>query len=234
MSEKETKVPHLARTPSTAADRGRRRRFRHPAVLLQLLPGHGDSRGSHPRLRPESPAVRHRPPGRQGEPADRDELLHGQAAPDGPGHDDPAARGDLRLDRAGRPPPRDRASPRPIPSPAGSAPRASSSNPGLPVPRRPSSRGRSSNRAVCPASSSAPRPIPSAPPSRAATRPALPSRLGSRLRPDDPLAAVSRPSPSWPSVRTHRNPRSSSLAGSLDCRHGGAAVRDFPIVAVFG
>ena len=75
------------------------------AVLLELLPGHGHARGGDPRLRPESPAVRHRPPGRQGEPADRDELLHGQAAPDGPGHDDPAARGDLRLDRAGRPPP---------------------------------------------------------------------------------------------------------------------------------
>ena len=108
MSEKEGRqpTPRHRRTRKPAADRSRRRRFRDAAVVLELLPGHGDPRRGDPRLRSESPAVRHRPAGRQGEPADRDELLHGQAAPDGPGDDDPAARGDLRLDRARRPPPR--------------------------------------------------------------------------------------------------------------------------------
>ena len=125
MSEKETET-HTGSEPPAADDRSRRRRFGHAAVVLELLPGDRHPRGSDPRLRPQSPAVRHRPPGRQGQPADRHELLHGQAAPHGPGHDHPAARGDLRLDRARRPPPRHQPSPS-TRSPAASAPRASSS-----------------------------------------------------------------------------------------------------------
>ncbi len=128
MSEKEEGHARAAQPQQGTGHRGRRRRFRDPAVVFQLLPGHRDARGSHPRLRPESPAVRHRTPGSQGQSADRHELLHGQAAPDGAEHDDPAARGDLRLDRARRPPPGRRASPTAIPSRAASAPRASSSN----------------------------------------------------------------------------------------------------------
>ena len=57
---------------------------RDAAVVLQFLPSHGDARGSDPRLRPESSAVRHGPAGRQGKSADRDEFLHGQTALDGP------------------------------------------------------------------------------------------------------------------------------------------------------
>ena len=74
-----------------ADDRGGRRRLGDGAFVLEFLPGDRHARRGHPRLRPEPPAVRHRPPGREGESADRDELLHVQAAPDGPGHDDPAA-----------------------------------------------------------------------------------------------------------------------------------------------
>src|SRR5512135_3919759 len=89
-----------------AGDRGGRRRLGNAPVVLEFLSGDRDPRGSDPRLWSESPAVRQRPPGGQGEPADRDELLHGQAAPDGARHDDPAPRADLRRDRAGCPPPR--------------------------------------------------------------------------------------------------------------------------------
>src|SRR5262249_61927732 len=75
------RVAAAAESPGPADARGGRRRLGGPDDGREPLPGDGHPRGSEPRLRPEPPAVHGRPAGRQGEPEDRDELLHDQAAP---------------------------------------------------------------------------------------------------------------------------------------------------------
>src|SRR5205823_713211 len=115
-------------------------------------------RGSDPRLRPEPPAVHAGPAGRQGEPADRHERLHDQAARGGPRHGGPATRADLRGDRAGRQPSR---LPAPASVRAGRGPRTRRIAPGGPaelnllLPRPPWARWRDETRV--------PRPVPDLP-----------------------------------------------------------------------
>ena len=60
-----------------------RRRLGRAPVVLELLPGDRHAGRGHPRLRLEPAAVRDRSPGREGDPADRHELLHVEATPDG-------------------------------------------------------------------------------------------------------------------------------------------------------